>query len=98
MIMTTPDLKHKHLVSGSLDNLNTTLEEFKKRYKTESVKVVFLDNGTFSRGLRKTDKTFRKDDWKKYDTANEMGGAGFYYYEDGGTIEKDNKGWLEKYN
>jgi hypothetical protein len=98
MIITTPDLKYKHLVSGSLDNLNTTLEEFKKRYKTESVKVVFLDNGTFARGMRKTDKTFRKDDWKKYDTANEMGGAGFYYYEDGGTIEKDKKGWLEKYN
>lgn len=97
MILTTPDMKHKFLASGSLQDLNDTLEEFKKRFKTESVRVVVLDNGTFSRGLRKTNKKIYKNDWKKYDEANDQGGAGFYYYKDGGEV-KPATGWLDKYN
>ena len=96
-IITTPDMKHKFLASGSLQDLNDTLEEFKKRFKTESARVVFLDNGTFSRGLRKTNKKIYKNDWKKYDNANTRGGAGFYYYKDGGQV-KPTAGWLDKYN
>ena len=97
MILTTPDMKHKFLASGSLQDLNDTLEEFKKRFKTESVRVVVLDNGTFSRGLRKTNKKIYKNDWKKYDEANDQGGAGFYYYKDGGEV-KPTTGWLDRYN
>lgn len=87
-ILTTPDMKHKFLVSGSLQNLNDSLEEFKKRYNLSAVRVVILDNGTFSRGLRKTDKKIKKNDWKKYDEANDQGGAGFYYYENGGDVSE----------
>jgi len=87
-ILTTPDMKHKFLVSGSLQNLDDALEEFKKRYKLSTVRVVILDNGTFSRGFRKKDKKIQKNDWKLYDDANDQGGAGFYYYENGGDVSK----------
>lgn len=92
-IITTPDMKNKFLASGSLQNLNDILEKFKKTYDTKTVRIVFLDNGTFSRGLRKTDKKIYKNDWKRYDNANEMGGAGFYYYEDGGELPKAQYGF-----
>jgi len=106
MILATPDMKTKILVSGSLKNVDEALEDFKKKYKTDKVRVVFLDNGTYSRGLRTKDKKISKQDFINYDI-NDEGGAGFYYYQDGGDVSIPNLsspvsayktgGWLDNY-
>jgi len=89
LILTTPDFKKKILVSGSLSNINDAIEDFKKTYKTDVVRVVILDNGTYARGLRTKDKVLKKKDFDMYDKSNDKGGAGFYYYKSGG--------WLDSY-
>ena len=89
VILTTPDLKKKILVSGSLSNIDDAIKNFKKTYKTDVVRLVILDNGTYARGLRTKDKVLKKEDLDMYDKSNEKGGAGFYYYKSGG--------WLDNY-
>lgn len=86
VILTTPDFKKKVLVSGSLKDVDNAIESFKKDNKLASVRLIFLDNGSYNRGLRTRDGVIRKNDWSVHDHSNEGGGAGFYYYGSGGPI------------
>ena len=89
IIITTPDFKQKVLVAGSLAEVDKAIEKFKAKYKLNKVRLIVLDNGTYSRGIMKTGNKFTSGDWKTYQS-NSKGGAGFYLrgrgYKEGGNI------------
>jgi len=101
IIIATPDFKEKILVGGSLSDVDKALENFKAKYKLSKVKLIVLDNGTYSRGFMKKGNKISSKDWRKYEI-NSSGGAGFYLkgkgFKEGGSIsdEQDNN-WLNKY-
>lgn len=101
IIIATPDFKEKILVGGSLSDVDKALENFKAKHKLSKVKLIVLDNGTYSRGFMKKGNKISSKDWSKYEV-NSSGGAGFYLkgkgFKEGGSInnQQDNN-WLDKY-
>ena len=89
IIITTPDFKEKILIGGSLEDVDKALEEFKAKYKLTKVRLIVLDNGTYSRGFMKKGNKISSKDWEKYEV-NSSGGAGFYLkgqgYKMGGSV------------
>ena len=89
IVIATPDFKEKILVGGSLSDVDKALEEFKAKHKLSKVKLIVLDNGTYSRGFMKKGNKISSADWKKYEV-NSSGGAGFYLkgqgYKMGGSV------------
>jgi hypothetical protein len=89
IVIATPDFKEKILVGGSLLDVDKALEEFKAKHKLSKVKLIVLDNGTYSRGFMKKGNKISSADWKKYEV-NSSGGAGFYLkgqgYKMGGSV------------
>lgn len=69
------------LVSGSIDDVRKEFERVKKLSGQDSLNVVVLDNGTYSRGLRTYDSRMTSDDLKSYDAQNTSGGN-FLFIQD----------------
>ena len=66
------------LVSGSIDNIKEAFEDLKRRNGVPYVTFYTLDNGTFNRGLRMTDKRLTSQDLHNHDLKN-SGGGNFMY-------------------
>ena len=96
IVIATPDFKEKILVGGSLRDVDKALEDFKAKHKLSKVKLIVLDNGTYSRGFMKKGNKISSEDWSKYEV-NSSGGAGFYLkgkgYKTGGSVNNS----LNKY-
>lgn len=90
-ILLSPDMKKKVLVSGSLDELDKSMEKFKKDNNLEKINVVKVDNGSYSRQFavdqgNQIDQQF----WNKYEGLNNSGGNAVYMYNNGGYVASDN--------
>jgi hypothetical protein len=91
IIVTTPDFKQKILLSGSVNEIDKQIKNFKKHYNIQKVNIVVPDNGAFSRTYMKKDGQMTSEDWEKLDNRNEAGGLGFYLegqgYKNGGLVK-----------
>ena len=90
-ILLSPDMKKKVLVSGSLDELDKSMEKFKKDNNFEKINVVKVDNGSYSRQFA-VDQANQVDQqfWNKYEGLNNSGGNAVYMYNNGGYVASDN--------
>ncbi len=87
LIVTSPDMKKKVLISGSLNEVNQGLEKFKKDNNLSKVHVVKVDNGSYSRQFASQNpKGVNQEFWSKYEGLNTSGGNNLYEYEHGGNI------------
>lgn len=87
LIVTSPDMKKKVLISGSLNEVNQGLEKFKKDNNLSKVHVVKVDNGSYSRQFASQNpKGVNQEFWSKYEGLNTSGGNNLYEYEHGGKI------------
>lgn len=66
------------LVSGSIEQIDDTIEQLKKQEDVDRVTVYTLDNGSYNRGLRTYDGKFTSSDLRQYDNQN-RGGGNFLY-------------------
>lgn len=90
-ILLSPDMKKKVLASGSLDELDKSIEKFKKDNNFEKINVVKVDNGSYSRQfavdqVNQVDQQF----WNKYEGLNNSGGNAVYMYNNGGYVASNN--------
>jgi uncharacterized phage-associated protein len=87
LIVTSPDMKKKVLISGSLNEVNQGLEKFKKDNNLSKVHVVKVDNGSYSRQFAtQNPKGVNQEFWSKYEGLNTSGGNNLYEYEHGGNV------------
>jgi hypothetical protein len=110
VILTTPDFKHQIYVSGSVNDINNAIEQFKKDTGSKTINAVTVDNGSYARNYLKANNKMSAIDWQSLDNRNEAGGLGYYMLpgkKDGGQIHnwrevevphKKNQlsGWLDK--
>jgi len=110
VILTTPDFKHQIYVSGSVNDINNAIEQFKKDTGSKTINAVTVDNGSYARNYLKANNKMSSVDWQSLDNRNEAGGLGYYMLpgkKDGGQIHnwrevevphKKNQlsGWLDK--
>ena len=66
------------LVSGSAEDLNNEIQSMKKRHGVNSVKLVELDNGSYSEGMRKYNNQLSSDDLNDYYNQNVNNGNFIY--------------------
>ena len=96
VIVTTPDFKQKILLSGSVNEIDKQIKNFKKHYNVQKVNIVVPDNGSFSRTYMKKDGQMTEKDWDILDNRNEAGGLGFYLegqgYKYGGLVKYQDRG------
>lgn len=70
------------LLSGSLRDIDTQFEDMKKRNNAEYGTFYSLDNGTYNKGARTTDRRLTADDLRAYDNLNkgDKGYSGSFLY------------------
>lgn len=93
LIFSSPDGKRQALVSGSSTDIIQKFKDFKKDDKF--VRIYSLDNGTYSRGLMKRDKTLSSADLRAYDAQNTTGGTGLYIKEQ--ALDRRGESGADKY-
>ena len=89
-ILTTPDMKKKTLVSGSLQELDDLVNKFKKDNNLTKLNIIKVDNGSYSRQFG-TDNLegINQEFWNKYEGLNNRGGNAIYTYKHGGKVTAD---------
>lgn len=89
-ILTTPDMKKKILVSGSLQELDDLINKFKKDNNLTKLNIIKVDNGSYSRQFG-TDNLegINQEFWNKYEGLNNRGGNAIYTYKHGGKVTAD---------
>lgn len=66
------------LVSGSAEDLNNEIQSMKKRNRVNSVKLIELDNGSYSEGMRKYNNQLSSNDLNDYFNQNVNNGNFIY--------------------
>lgn len=66
------------LLSGSIEDINKSFEDMKKRNHADRGTFYALDNGSYNSGLRTYDGVINSRDLKKYDNLNTSGGNFLY--------------------
>lgn len=66
------------LVSGSAEDLNNEIQSMKKRHGVNSVKLIELDNGSYSEGMRKSNGQLNTNDLNDYFNQNVNNGNFIY--------------------
>lgn len=66
------------LISGSINDIESQLNDMKKRHNLKTIKIYVLDNGTYNQGFRTKDKYINSKDLKGYDNSNTSGGNFMY--------------------
>ena len=66
------------LVSGSAEDLNNEIQSMKKRHGVNSVKLIELDNGSYSEGMRKSNSQLNTNDLNDYFNQNVNNGNFMY--------------------
>ena len=110
VILTTPDFKRQIYVSGSVNDINNAIEQFKKTTGSKVINAVTVDNGSYARNYLKANNHISAEDWYNLDQRNTSGGLGYYMLpgkKDGGQIhnwrevevphtKNQLSGWLDK--
>lgn len=66
------------LISGSINDIESQLNDMKKRHNLKTIKIYVLDNGTYNQGFRTKDKHINSKDLRDYDNSNTSGGNFMY--------------------
>lgn len=66
------------LLSGSIEDINKSFEDMKRRHHTDRGTFYTLDNGSYNTGLRTYDGILTQKDLKNYDNLNTSGGNFLY--------------------
>ena len=91
VIVTSPDFSKQILISGSINDIRTQIENFKKENNYSTINAIQVDNGSAAQNVFKKNKKLTKKDWEAIDGRNRsIGGSGFYLlgrgYKTGGPI------------
>lgn len=90
VVLTTPDFKRQIYVSGSVNDINNAIEQFKKTTGSKVINAVTVDNGSYARNYLKANNHISAEDWYNLDNRNTSGGLGYYMLPDnevGGEFE-----------
>ena len=92
VIVTSPDFSKQILISGSINDIRTQIENFKKQNNYSTINAIQVDNGSAAQNVFKKNKKLTKKDWDAIDGRNRsIGGSGFYLlgrgYKMGGSID-----------
>ncbi len=69
VILTTPDFKHQIYVSGSVNDINNAIEQFKKDTGSKTINAVTVDNGSYARNYLKANNKMSSVDWQSLDNS-----------------------------